>query len=380
MISIADFLTESSIDGVLLVSDSFCDQDLYYVSRFLATDRFAALVADKVYLLVNSMERGRAIAESSADHVESTSEYGIKDLLFAKKGPEEAYVAVLKRFLHAKGVKKLGMLRNAPAGIYRDLASCSDVQLFKSPFVPLRAVKSALEVDMVREVQRSCEQAMHTAIDMVCRSRPQDGLLMLDGSALTSEMVRAAVDISLVCGGCESVDNIVCGGPSSSNPHGRGSGPLPANAPIVIDLFPRSIASRYFADMTRTVLRGRADQAMLDLYNAVMRAQDRAIDAVIAGATGAHVHEQAVKCFAEMGYPQREGRGFIHSTGHGVGLCIHEEPSLSEVGSELKEGNIVTVEPGLYYPEVGGIRLEDLLQVTADGYENLTSFERRFVL
>jgi len=132
--------------------------------------------------------------------------------------------------------------------------------------------------------------------------------------------------------------------------------------------------------MTRTVLRGEADPEVVEIYGAVLAAQEAGISAVRAGATGREVHARVCQVFEERGYPERDGRGFIHSTGHGVGLAIHERPSLSEVGGILTEGNVVTVEPGLYYPELGGVRLEDLLVVREDGCENLTRLEKRLIL
>jgi len=192
--------------------------------------------------------------------------------------------------------------------------------------------------------------------------------------------VRGAIEISLLEDGCEAAETIVAGGLQAADPHAAGRGPLAADWPIVIDIFPRAKASRYYADMTRTVLRGEASLEVVEMYRAVLMAQERGLAAVSAGISGREVHERVSEAFSEMGYKEREGCGFTHSTGHGVGLQVHENPSLSEVGEELQAGHVVTVEPGLYYPEIGGVRLEDLVVVEPAGCRDLTCFERELVL
>jgi Xaa-Pro aminopeptidase len=192
--------------------------------------------------------------------------------------------------------------------------------------------------------------------------------------------VRSLIEVSLLKEGCEAVDTIVAGGLAGVDPHARGAGVLPANAPIVIDIFPRSKSSRYFADMTRTVLKGEASLQVREIYEAVLQAQTIGISAVRAGASGKEVHSRIIEVFRERGYPEGDGCGFIHSAGHGVGLEIHERPSLGVSGDVLEAGQVVTVEPGLYYPDIGGVRLEDLVVVREGSCENLTHFERRLVL
>jgi Xaa-Pro aminopeptidase len=221
---------------------------------------------------------------------------------------------------------------------------------------------------------------MQQAVQLIASSRPQGEMLYREGRPLTAEQVRSAIEASLLQDGCEAQDTIVAGGPAGADPHARGTGPLPAHAPIVIDIFPRSKSLRYFADMTRTVLKGEAAPELMEIYEAVRLAQDRGLQAIRAGVSGEEVHAQVSQVFLDLGYPEREGRGFMHSTGHGVGLDVHEKPSLSETGGALQVNNVVTVEPGLYYPKVGGVRLEDLVVVKEKGCENLTHFERQLLL
>lgn len=374
------FLDEQTLDGILMVGESFCDPDLYYLTRFLSTGRYAVLAACGITLLVPGMERGRAELESSSDAVESTSDYGIMKKLEDLGKADLAYIEVLKEFLMSHGIRRLGMPGNAPAWIYKYLSKSFETSLVESPFTEWRAIKAPDEIEAIRSTARAGEEALDVAVRMIEESRIEGSGLVLDGRPLTSERVRAAIDISLLENGCESVDNIVCGGPASADPHARGTGTLPADSPIVIDIFPRSKTSRYFADMTRTVLRGRATPELKRIYEAVEAAHTAGTDAISDGVTGAQVHATVCRIFEQMGYPEREDRGFIHSTGHGVGLEVHERPSLGPSGGRLMAGNVVTVEPGLYYREIGGVRIEDLLIVTNSGCENLTGYEKRFIL
>lgn len=375
-----EFLEQFGLDGLLFIGDSICDSDMFYLSHFLAGDRFTLLLQEKISLLVSSMELGRASRESSADEVTSTSQYGIMELLKASEKPDAAYLEVLKEFLKDHGVRRVGVPFRFPAGVFQQLGKDFEIEIVESPVSRWRAVKTQGELNAIRQSQRACEKAMWLAVQLIASSEPRGDQLFRQGRPLTSEQVRSAIEVSLLNEGCEAVDTIVAGGLAAADPHARGSGPLPANSPIVIDIFPRSKSSRYFADMTRTVLKGEAAPEVLELYEAVSSAQDVGLAAIRAGVRGRDVHHEVCKAFEECGYPEREGRGFTHSTGHGVGLEVHERPSLSEAGEVLEAGNVVTVEPGLYYQEIGGVRLEDLVAVTATGCENITKFERRLVL
>jgi len=346
----------------------------------LAGDRFAVLAQDKIAILVSSMEVGRARKESTAQEVLSTSDYHILENMKAGMRPEQAYAVALAGMLRDHGVRRLGIAQSFPAGLFRILARDFDVEILDSPVSRQREIKTEAEIAAIESAQRACERAMRRAVQLIAASEPKGGLLMRDGLPLTSEKVRGAIEISLLEDGCEAAETIVAGGRQAADPHAAGRGPLAADWPIVIDIFPRAKASRYYADMTRTVLRGEASLEVVEMYRAVLMAQERGLAAVSAGISGREVHERVSEAFSEMGYKEREGCGFTHSTGHGVGLQVHENPSLSEVGEELQAGHVVTVEPGLYYPEIGGVRLEDLVVVGPAGCRDLTCFERELVL
>lgn len=374
------FLDQHDLDSYLFVGDSMSNADMYYLSHFLAGDRFALLLSSRSTLLVSSMELGRAEKESCADECLSTSSYRIRELLAEHGNPMDAYCHVLKDFLREHGIKHLGVPFEFPAGIYKRLVWDFSVDIMNSPATAWRAVKSPAEQKAIAITQRACERSMRRAVQLIASSEPQGEILFREGQPLTSEMVRAAIEISLLEDGCEAADTIVAGGRQAADPHARGTGPLAAHSPIVIDIFPRDKTSRYFADMTRTVLRGEATREVSEIYEAVRMAQDAGLKAIQAGVTGAKVHLQVSEAFSDLGFTEREGQGFTHSTGHGVGLDVHEKPSLGDLGGVLLEGQVVTVEPGLYYPDIGGVRLEDLVVVRDKGHENLTHFERQLVL
>jgi Xaa-Pro aminopeptidase len=182
---------------------------------------------------------------------------------------------------------------------------------------------------------------------------------------------------NLVC----EVESTVAGGRTAADPHGRGHGPLRPHEAIVMDIFPRSRSSRYFADITRTVVKGTPASMLPAMYDAVMRAHEAALHEVRAGANGAAVHRAVLNEFRTAGYDGRPDRPSMpHGTGHGIGLDIHEAPRLGEIDVELIEGDVITIEPGLYHPDIGGVRVEDAVVVTKDGYRNLTSMSKRFEL
>ncbi len=374
------FLEESNIDGVLFIGDSVCDADMYYLSHFLAGDSFALLMQDRIKILVSAMEKGRAEKQSSADDIVTTSDYAFNEKIKKFGKLNDAYISVLKDFLNDHDIKRLGVPFRFPSGIFQHLCKDFIVTILENPVSRWRSVKTENEICAIRLTQSACERAMRQATDLIGRSEPCGDLLYYHGQPLTSEQVRSKIEIALLEDGCEAVDTIVAGGAEGTDPHARGYGPLPAHRPIVIDIFPRSKSSRYFADMTRTILRGEASLEVTEIYEAVLAAQIAGLLAIKAGISGNEVHSKVAQVLQEHGYPERVGRGFTHSTGHGVGLDVHEEPSLSDSGKTLQTNHVVTVEPGLYYPNVGGVRLEDLVVVTEGGCQNLTHFEKTLVL
>lgn len=375
-------LDAAGVDGYL-IDDDASDADQRYVSGFTAPDPYQTLVTDDgVHLLVSGLEYGRAKSDADADTITRLSAYDYRELV-AKYGAAEGKIHALAAFLEDHGVDSVSVPRNFPTGTADGLRDHGiEIDLESEGVVEeIRAIKTEPELEAIRESQRANEAAMARAEALIASADVAgDGtLLTTDGDPLTSERVTEEIEVTLLRHGCGLDDTIVACGVDGADPHDRGSGPLEADELIVIDIFPRSKETGYHADMTRTFARGDPGVEARRRYEVTRDAYETALEAVEAGVTGADVHDAACDVIEAAGYdtlrsdPDTE-TGFIHSTGHGVGLDVHEQPSVSPSGGELEDGHVISIEPGLYDPGVGGVRIEDLVVVTEDGYENLTDY------
>ena len=280
--------------------------------------------------------------------------------------------------------KKLTVGADFPLGLAEKLKRAGfKLKTSTGPLCPQREIKTAVEISAVQNAQRAAVAAMNAAIKQISSADiGKDGLLRCGKTVLTSETVRATICHTLLDRECIAAETIVACGPHSADPHERGTGPLRAGQPIVLDIFPRSGKTGYWGDITRTVCRGFAPAELKKMYNAVKAAQAAALKTVKAGAWTDAVHKAAADELIRRGFKTEtiNGRpqGFIHGTGHGVGLEIHEAPRVSAANHQkLRAGMIITIEPGLYYPDLGGIRIEDTILVTRDGYKMLAHCAKR---
>ena len=252
-------------------------------------------------------------------------------------------------------------------------------------FVRRRRQKSDAELEGIRRAQAAADAGMAAAAEMLRAAGVEDTTLTLDGAPLTSERVRARIrEICAEHGAPAGEDIIVAAGPAGATGHEQGSGPIPPGIPLIIDLWPRDERTGCWADMTRTfVTGGEAAPDVIRWHELSHTALTRVLEATRAGVTGRELFVIACEVFEEAGEPTQrtkpEGEsladGFFHSLGHGVGLEVHEEPALGRIGTdELVAGDVVAVEPGCYRKGYGGVRLEDLVLVTEEGCERLTSF------
>ncbi len=247
------------------------------------------------------------------------------------------------------------------------------VQTSEDNYFPMREFKTSEEVDKIIACQRAAEAGVRRAFDVLRESRIlNNGKIEWNSEILTSEILRGEIDITMVRLGMEPTGTICAGGVQGSQPHHTGSGPLLANCPIVMDIFPRSASTGYWGDLTRTVVKGRASDIVRKAFETVLKARELGKNLIRIGATPAKIHHTVARSMEDSGFHtgcNNQGNfGFFHGLGHGVGLDIHEAPRLSPSNhSPLRGGEIVTVEPGLYYPEWGGIRLEDLVFVDPQG-------------
>ena len=397
-----DALSATGTDGYL-IDASQDDANQLDLSGFTGPDPFLTLYADgEIATLVSGLEYGRARTEADVDVVERHADYD-----YEYGGRADRY-DMYAAFVRDKGVESVSMPPRGPVGTADALRERGvDVSVDdRDLLTEVRAVKTDEEVTAIHEAQRANEAAMRAAEELIAAAgvagedvaidevapnehatadEITEGTLVHDGGPLTSERVKEEIEITLLRHGCALDETIVAGGVQAADPHDRGSGPLRAGEAIIIDVFPRSKATKYNADMTRTFCVGEPSDELRERYDVTEKALDAALDAVQPGTTGEEVHAAACRVYEEAGYPTfrtdpKTETGFIHSTGHGIGLDVHELPRLSNGGAELEPGHVVTVEPGLYDPAVGGVRIEDLVVVTEDGHENLTDYPIEFIV
>ena len=361
---------------VLLYAASESDADMLYPTGFFAPDPFLFVQkGSRRYLVMSDLEIDRARKQARVDRVLSWSRFAkaVED-----KGRPATPAAVIAAVLHDLGLKRLDVPKSFSLGLAMDLDALGiRLSLGPDPFWPERELKRADEVRAIQAALRAAEAGLQAGIEALrsCRIAP-DGWLRRDGRRFTAEDLRAAVNTRIMADGCLPAHTICAPGDQAVDPHEEGHGPIRAHTPVVMDIFPRSERSGYFGDLTRTVVRGRASFRLHEVYALVHAGVRLGHRRVRDGADGQAIHAEIQALFERQGYKTgvRDGRmqGFFHGTGHGLGLQIHEPPSIGKRPSILRAGHVVTVEPGLYYLGLGGVRIEDVALVTRTGSRNLT--------
>lgn len=362
-------------EALLIIAASERDADLYYATRFLAPDPFPFFqVGGERVILVSDLELGRARSQAAVETILPLQRYEDR----AKgRTAQPGLLDAVDEALRERGIQRLLVPGSFPVEYADKLrARGYGVGVKEGTCFEERLVKSESEIEWIVETLRIAEEAMGVAIQAIREAEIRGTELYRAGERLTSERVRGLIHHALLDRDCVADRTIVAGGEQGSDPHHEGTGPLMAHNPIVIDIFPRSSRTRYFADITRTVVRGHASSRVREMHEAVRKAQERAISLIRHGADGAAIHQEVTALFDDLGFRTGEtnGRmqGFFHGTGHGLGLEIHEPPRIGKRGAILERGNVLTVEPGLYYPGEGGVRIEDVVVVTDSGCRNLT--------
>lgn len=371
--------------ALLLYADSEINADQRYFGRFVVPDPFIAFgVGRRKIAVLNSLEFGRGLKESAFDEVLAYEEWqqrAQRRLRVSVAGPAEI-IATLARTWNLRAFRVPAAF---PTGLAFRLQKLGlRIEPAEGAFFPAREIKDDGEARAIAAGNRCSAQGLAAARDMLRRATIRRGQLWLDGRVLTSERVREAVEIACLRAGGQALGTIVAGGDQACDPHARGSGPLRANELIIVDVFPRIAATGYFGDMTRTFLKGRPSDAQAKLVATVRAGQQLARRSIRAGVNGRRIHEAVTKLFNDAGYPTRREAGgwvgYIHGTGHGLGLEIHEPPRISRGDHRLRRGSVVTVEPGLYYPGLGGCRIEDVVQVTDGPVRMLSRFPYDWIL
>lgn len=360
----------------VIYAASETDANLFYATKFLVGDPVAYVEAGrKKILLLNDLEIGRGRDEAEVDEILSLSE------LWKSLGKGASMSAVIAKVLKSNGYSACTVPGNFPLELADQIRGQKiKVEAKGGNFYPQRLIKTPGEIKAIEAAQRATEDAVHAAFDLLRKAKIRGHKVYSRGEVVTSELLKRVINVSLMERNCIAKNTIVACGDQGCDPHNRGTGPIRPDQTIIFDVFPRSGDSHYFADQTRTVVKGKASPAIRKLYSAVLEAQEVGIAAVRHGVNGRAVHDEVKKVFDRLGYKTepRNGKmvGFFHGTGHGVGLDIHEAPSVGARDSLLEAGAVVTVEPGLYYFGVGGVRIEDMVLVTRSGCRNLTKFPK----
>ncbi len=368
-------------DALLLLGDSERNTDLYYATRFRAPGSFIFLWTSQAKIAVMSdLELDRAKAQAQVDQVLSHSAF--VEALRRQGHEHPANHQVLLAVLGELGLKRLLVPAEFPFSLADQLRQTGiELQTGPTPLLPQRQFKTPEELQAIRRSLHAAEQGMEAAIEALRQANVgDDQILHAEGQVLTAQRLRQLIHHRLLDEDCTAQRTIVACGEQGCDPHQEGHGPLRANQTLILDIFPQSALSGYFGDITRTVVKGRAPEPVRRLYETVQRGQQLALEQIRAGAEGTQIHQGVQDYFTAQGYAtgEQDGQlqGFFHSTGHGLGLDIHESPRIGPRSPALQAGQVVTVEPGLYYRGLGAVRLEDVVLVKEDGCELLTTYPK----
>jgi Xaa-Pro aminopeptidase len=334
-----------------------------------------------VVLTSFELDRIREIAAGPEPH--PYEEFGYDELLAQGLQREEVSLRVVVNACRELGVQDAVVPTSFPlqfADRLRDEGI--EVRPDHDTFATRRRVKSAAELAGIRRAQRAAEAGMDAARGLLRRAEPNGWALTVDGEPLTAERIKLAINEVFTAHGMVADEFIVSHGPQSAVGHNMGSGPISRGEPIVIDVWPKDVETACYADMTRTYVVGEPADEVVEFHRLCKEALDRSLEAIRAGVPGRDVFQLVCELFHEAGQPTQLSKkpgevledGFYHGLGHGVGLEVHEPPWLGRGPGEMVAGDVVTLEPGLYRHGSGGVRLEDLVLVTADGPENLTDY------
>ena len=368
--------------NLLVVGDTLRTPELRHEVPLGIPDAFFyAEVDGRKVVVISSMEAMRVEGLDLELDVLPTEEFGADEL---RRGGIDSYEyerELARRVARGLGIERATVPSGFPLGVAEALrASGIELDVDQRLFDDRRRRKSGHELAGIRRAQRAAEAGMATARDLLRRAEPANGGLVVDGEPLTCELLKERVQAAFLANGALAEEMIVSHGPQTAVGHDMGSGPIARDDVVLLDLFPVDLESACFADITRTLVVGEAPTEIHEWHALCREALELAAAEIRPGVNGGDVHRLVSGLFAERGFPTQltkaEGEvlrdGFYHGLGHGVGLEVHEAPSLGMIGDELVAGDVITIEPGLYRNGFGGVRVEDLLLVTDGGYERLT--------
>jgi len=370
------------MSAILIIGDTIRNPELRHEVPLGIPDGFVyAEIDGRRIVAISSMEAMRVEALGTGLEVRPTEEFGADEL--RRSGLDVHTVAreLMVRIVRGLSIDRATVPRGFPLG-FADALRAEGVELTvdQKLFDDRRRQKSEHELAGIRRAQKAAEAGVEVARDLLRSAQPANGGLTVDGDPLTCELLKERVQMAFLAHGALAEEMIVSHGPQTAVGHDMGSGAIAANDVVLLDLFPVDLESACFADLTRTFVVGEAPDEIREWHTLCREALELAVAEIRPGVNGGDLHRLVSELFAERGFPTQltkpEGEvlrdGFYHGLGHGVGLEVHESPALGMIGEELVPGDVITIEPGLYRHGFGGVRVEDLLLVTEDGYERLT--------
>ena len=373
----------STKSTTLLAGIASQNATLYHRVRFLVPDSSVIIdFADgNSVFLVRDIEMDRARKEAPADRVCCAADFKPESGLSGDRDTALAQAAA--ECVRRSGETEVTVDRSLPYLYAHHLQDAGIGIKYSEDFgVIERRSKAPEEIEHLRHAQKITGEAMTYACCTIARAAPNtDGVLQHDGEVLTSERMRAMITAFLIERNFSNAhDSIVVTVPHVADCHHFGEGPLKANVPIIVDIFPMDNRTRYYGDMTRTVVCGEPSEQCRKMHAAVRAAKAAGCEALKTGTTGEAVHQTVAKEIEARGFSMVRGdarhdldtASMRHGTGHGIGLEVHEPILLDDGGGEILENEVFTVEPGLYSATLGGVRVEDMVVATRDGHEILS--------
>ena len=370
------------MSAILVIGDTMRTPELRHEVPLGIPDPFVYAERNgRRIVAISSMEAVRVEELGLGLEVRPTEDFGADEIRRSGLDVHEASRRMTVQIVQGLGIDHATVPRGFPLG-HADALRAAGVELEvdQKLFDDRRRRKSGLELAGIRRAQKAAEAGYAVARELLVRADRVNGGLALDGETLTCELLKEHIQAEFVRLGSLAEEMIVSHGSQTAVGHDMGSGAIGANDVVLFDLFPIDLESACYADMTRTLALGDVPEEIPEWHALCREALELAAAEVRPGVDGREIHRLVSEFFSERGFPtlltKPEGEvlrdGFYHGLGHGVGLEVHEAPSLGTLGQELVAGDVITIEPGLYRHGFGGVRVEDMLLVTDDGYERLT--------
>jgi Xaa-Pro aminopeptidase len=371
-------------DAALIYADSFRSADMRQAVPLAVPDPFLYAEQDGGrHVFCSSMEAGR-LRELGLFEVHPHEELGMDELIASGLAPGEIDAQLGLRAVDSLGIQRATVPGNFPVWLADRLRAAGvELDVDQELFDDRRRSKTEAQVAGIRRAQRAAEAAMDACRELLRRSEIRGDELVLDGEPLTVERVKAEMNVAFAAHDTTADEYIVAPGAQGAKGHDMGSGPIRPSTPLVVDIFPRDNASAVYTDMTRTFVVGEVPDDVREWHRLCKEALDRANGEIRAGVEARSVFDGTCEIFEAAGEPTQRTKkpgqtlsdGFFHGLGHGVGLEVHEEPSMGRLArKKLVAGDVVTVEPGLYRSGYGGVRLEDIVLVTENGADVITHY------